>query len=705
MTATGFTTLVSSDTASLLQDSMIVTAGADGALAPFAQEQVEQTIRKGNDLLVVLVDGREVLVEGYFLGEGVKDAQLPWTQGDGDVSSVSDAFSQGEMHDLEVMALGRIDAMFGAEQVDFEIAAVFAADEPVGEASSPAGEGIGVGTLALGGVAVLGAVALLSSGGDDGGGGSRSAAALSRIIDDPENEVTAEDWAAIGVERDLSANDLANLATVIEAHSMSEEDDLTGAQARWLAEMVLEAAPEGAKDSYSVVSAAFDEVILNIDSGGGSTPDLTVKFETRDRDYRPESAAFDDGTSSNGTDEQRRFVYSGSNKVATEYDGWGSETADGTIERVGVDHDTDGTVNSWYNIDDDGTTRAIESIDYENGSPEARALAKVNSGTATASDYLMLGMEFVDTSEISISPESEAFRSMVGAARASVGTDLTAHQIWAIAFMIYTSGVESLLWSVDEQSGNVYWISHSQVGPPSECEGFSVLDSEDYISVHIDWNFDRFAAESVVTRVMGAGLSSAEPSVGMPGTANVLQEYLTVATDYSNLLRLDGISLALHTTSSRMDWRSDGVFDLEDRLEVKGVGPYYDVVTTSTLLVGGNYSASGRFNNDLDTVFLGEIPSGLDRLVLHEDPTSLIFARDDFETLFCEMDGERHSVFIDGDTNDSIDMTAVPDALIPVPRNVGDDGVSAGTSYRAYDFTDRESHVTFLVDAEISVVT
>lgn len=102
-----------------------------------------------------------------------------------------------------------------------------------GKESSSSDEWVDVGTLVLGVVAAVGGVVLLSSSGDDSGGVNRLAAALRRIIDAPNSEVTAEDWAAVGIEGDLSASDLTNLATVIEAHPQSDDDDLKVAQARW----------------------------------------------------------------------------------------------------------------------------------------------------------------------------------------------------------------------------------------------------------------------------------------------------------------------------------------------------------------------------------------------------------------------------------------------------------------------------------------
>ncbi len=133
--------------------------GVQGVILPAYWDDVALTCREGDDLAVVLLDGSELVLEGYFSRSKEEEPVLLLQGGlSGEVSAIH-VSADGEIVYVERMALGRLEEMFGAAPVDIE--SVLAQNRTSG------GGEPGSAWVILGGLAILVAGAVFLFGDDE----------------------------------------------------------------------------------------------------------------------------------------------------------------------------------------------------------------------------------------------------------------------------------------------------------------------------------------------------------------------------------------------------------------------------------------------------------------------------------------------------------------------------------------------------------
>ncbi|MEN8839673.1 MAG: Ig-like domain-containing protein, partial [Octadecabacter sp.] len=188
-----------------VSSSLIVGAGADVSLN-LTQGQIISYTRQGQALEITLIDGRVIVVEGYFTSEGVAENQL-FLSADGYLTEVD--LTQGAGADyyanyLQMDSAGKFavnDDLYFMRGVDVLLADSFEpADDQVGMLAAMAPLiGWGGGAAA----AAAGAAVLAGSGGGGGGGGGGPTApevAVTSGTKEGDSHVVNEEEHADGVE-------------------------------------------------------------------------------------------------------------------------------------------------------------------------------------------------------------------------------------------------------------------------------------------------------------------------------------------------------------------------------------------------------------------------------------------------------------------------------------------------------------------------
>ncbi len=167
--------------------SITLSDNMEAVLLPVQPNQIERTYRDGDHLVVALVDGRELLLEGWFsrLEEGSEVALLARDGSTGEIVAVT-ITETGEYARTQPVALGRLEEMFDADANAIEEAlqkvGVSAQARTAAEVFTPELTAAAI----VGGVVLVAAVAFIeeSEGEPEQAGADRPAVTVTAVDDD-----------------------------------------------------------------------------------------------------------------------------------------------------------------------------------------------------------------------------------------------------------------------------------------------------------------------------------------------------------------------------------------------------------------------------------------------------------------------------------------------------------------------------------------
>ena len=174
-------------------------------------EIVARTYRNGNDLVIVLADGRDVLIEGFFVTATEKTV-LVRDADSGDIIQIT-LNADGFVMNVEPRSLAQIEDMFATAGVDMPAALAPELDSNLSTqdgsaASSDIEPGVAI-ALGILGVAVL--IAIVSSGNDGGSGSGNNAPTITSTTDG--NGITAVDGTGTAVTTSTTTTAATTVAT------------------------------------------------------------------------------------------------------------------------------------------------------------------------------------------------------------------------------------------------------------------------------------------------------------------------------------------------------------------------------------------------------------------------------------------------------------------------------------------------------------
>lgn len=254
--------------------SLIVGSGADVSLN-LSQGQIASFTRQGQALQITLIDGRVILVEGYFAAEGVSENQL-FLSSDGYLTEVQLNEGAGEDYFAKYIA----DDGVGKFAINDDLYFMRSADVMLADSYVPADDEVGMLGAALGGLApvfgwggaaagaaLVGGAVIGGGGGGDGGPAAPSVSITSgtEASDHVVNQEDHADGVEIGGEGTPGAEVSVTVDGVTETTTVA--DDGT-----W--EVIFDSA-DIATGEYST---PVEVVIIN--EGGSTTVTDTLVVDT-----------------------------------------------------------------------------------------------------------------------------------------------------------------------------------------------------------------------------------------------------------------------------------------------------------------------------------------------------------------------------------------------------------------------------------------
>ncbi len=172
---------------------VVSTDGYSDISLNIGRDDVHAYSRSGNDLVIELEDGREIIIEGLFDGNGGQSARLYFSEG-GQIEEISFSESWGRTNHAHVGTAESVDGLVfeGGSVSNVEVAGS-TGYEASASTSGSASAGLNTNTVTtwelnegalLGGLLGVGALGLVGASGGGGGGGGDAETAPAAVSDD-----------------------------------------------------------------------------------------------------------------------------------------------------------------------------------------------------------------------------------------------------------------------------------------------------------------------------------------------------------------------------------------------------------------------------------------------------------------------------------------------------------------------------------------